>query len=76
MNTRQHYNFHQPKMHVTKYQKGIHYLGLKVYNNFPSHFKDTSNNPKNFELLLKQFLYLHSFYSLEEYFYYKSLQRY
>jgi len=44
MNTRQHYNFHQRKLNLTKYRKGIHYLGLKIYNNLLSQFKDTSNN--------------------------------
>jgi hypothetical protein len=59
INTRQHYNFHQPMRYVTKYIKRIYYLGLKVYSNLPSHTTDTSNNPKNFELWLKQFLSLY-----------------
>ena len=50
MNTRQHYRFNQCKSNLTKYKKGIHYIGLKIYNNLTLHFKDTSNKPKNFVL--------------------------
>jgi hypothetical protein len=70
INTRQHYNLHQPISNLTKYQKGIYYSGLKVYNNLPPHIKDTSDDIKKFEAHLKQFLHLHSFYSLQEYFHY------
>ena len=30
--TRQHTNFHHPSVNVTKYQKGVYYLGVKVFN--------------------------------------------
>jgi hypothetical protein len=68
INTTQHYNLHKPVSILTKYEEGIYYTGLRVYNNPPPHIKDTFDNPKNFELKLKQFLHLHSFYALEEYF--------
>ena len=66
VDTKQHTNFHQPTSNLTKYQKGIYYSGVRVYNNLPPHIKDISDDPKNFKLQLKQ-LYLYSFYSLEEY---------
>jgi hypothetical protein len=53
---------------LKKYQMGIKYLEIKVYNNLPSHIKDMSNNPKKFEIRLKQILQIYSFYSLQEYF--------
>jgi hypothetical protein len=56
INTRQHNNLHQPLSNLTKYQKGIYYSGLKVYNNLPPHIKDTSDDLKKFEAQLKQFL--------------------
>jgi len=71
--TRQHTNLHQPTSNLTKYQTGIYYSGVRVYNNLPPHIKDISDYPKSFELHLKRSLYLHSFYSLEEYFHYKYL---
>jgi hypothetical protein len=70
INTRQHTNLHQPTSNMTGYQQGIYYSGLRVYNNLPSHIKQLSGDPKNFELQLKKFVYLHSFYPLEEYFQY------
>jgi len=37
--TRQHANFHQPSVNVMKYQKGMYYLGVKVFNVLPSYIK-------------------------------------
>jgi hypothetical protein len=68
INTRQHLNLHQPLSTLTGYQQGIHYSGVRVYNNLPPHIKQLSDDTKNFKLQLKNFLCQHSFYSLEEYF--------
>jgi hypothetical protein len=68
--TRQHTNLHQPTSNLTGYQQGIYYSGVRVYNHLNSHIKQLSDDPKKFELQLKEFLYLRSFYSLEEYFKY------
>ena len=70
--TRQHANFHQPSVNVTKYQKGVYYLGVKVFNTLPSYIKKQFNNPKKFKACLQTFLCENSFYSLDEYF---ALQR-
>jgi hypothetical protein len=35
--TRQYANFHQPSVNVTKYQKAVYYLGVKVFNMLPSY---------------------------------------
>ena len=40
--TRQHANFHQPSMNLTKYQKGVYYLVVKVCNMLPSDKKKKS----------------------------------
>jgi hypothetical protein len=69
INIRQQQNLHQPLVNLRKFQKEINCLGTKVYNNLPQYIKDMSR----FEVQLKQFLYLHSFYSLQEYFFYKSV---
>jgi hypothetical protein len=66
--TRQQSNFHQPSANLTKYQKGVCYLGAKVFNKLPSYIKEEFNNPKKFKLILKKFLNEKSFYSLQEYF--------
>jgi len=64
----QHATFHQPSMNLTQYQKGVYYLGVKVFNMLPSYIKIESDNSKKFKLILQKFLYENSFDSLDEYF--------
>jgi hypothetical protein len=66
--TRQQSNFPQPSTNLTKYQKGVCYLGAKVFNKLPSSNKEEFDDPKKFKLILKKFLIEKSFYSLQEYF--------
>jgi len=68
INTRQHANFHQPSVNVAKFQKGVYYLGIEVFNALPSDMKTEFNNPKKFKVVLQKFLCEKSFYSLDEYF--------
>ena len=70
---RQFSNFYQLITNLTIYQRGVHYIGVKIFSNLPPYIKDISNNVKEFEICLKQFLHIHSFYSIEEYFQYKSI---
>ena len=65
---RQLHNFYHPLADLTVYQKGAHYMGIKIFNNLLPYIKGMSNKIKKFENCLKQFLHVHSFYSLEEYF--------
>ena len=53
--TRQHANFHQPSLNVTKYQKGVYCLGVKVFNILPSCIKTEFDNPKKFKAVLQKF---------------------
>jgi len=55
--TRQHLNFHQSSANLTKYQTGMYYMGLKIFNTLHVYIKQESDNPKKFESLLKKFLY-------------------
>ena len=66
--TRQHANFHHPSVNVAKYQKGVYYLGVKVFNMLPSYIKTEFDNPKKFKVVLQKFLQENAFYSLDEYF--------
>jgi hypothetical protein len=68
IDTRQHANFHQPSVSVTIYQKGVYYLGVNVFNMLRSYIKTEFDNPKKFKVVLQNFLYENSFYSLNEYF--------
>jgi hypothetical protein len=73
--TRQSNNFHQPINTLTMimYPGGMYYMSIKVLNNLPSCIKEACNNVRKFEISLKRFLYIHSFYSIEEYFQYQSV---
>jgi hypothetical protein len=61
--TRQLNNFYQPMTTLTTYQRGIHYMGVKIFNNLSQSIKEVSSNPRNFEICLKRFLHTHSFIS-------------
>jgi hypothetical protein len=67
INTRQHANLHLPLVNVTKYQKGVYYQGIKLFNALPSHIKVEFDNPMKFKRILQKFLHENSFYSLNEY---------
>jgi hypothetical protein len=81
--TRQFSNFYHPITNLTIYQRGVHYMGTKIFNNLPPYIEDISNNGKKFEICLKRFLHIflrslfkilkRSFYSIEEYFQHKSI---
>jgi len=46
INNRQHANLKQPSVNATKYQKGVHCIGVKVFNMLPFYIAE-SDNPKN-----------------------------
>jgi len=54
-NTRQHANLHQPSVNITKYQKAVYCLGVKVFNMLPPYIKTESDNPKKFKVVLQTF---------------------
>jgi len=54
--TRQQSDFHQPIANRAKYQKGIGYMGVKVFNRLPINIKKEFDNSKKFRHGLKNFL--------------------
>jgi hypothetical protein len=46
INSRQHTNFHLPSVNVAKYQKGVYYLGVKVFSALHPNIKTEFNNKK------------------------------
>jgi hypothetical protein len=48
------------------YQKGVYYVGIKIFNKLPIEIKNTSSNLSKFKSVLKNF-FKHSFYTIEEY---------
>jgi hypothetical protein len=68
INTRNKLNLHLPISNLSVYQKGTYYSGIKVFSSLPSQIKDLSHNRNQFKRALKNSLYFHSFYTLDEYF--------
>jgi len=71
--TRQFNKFYEPITNFTVCQRGVHYMGIKIFNSLPPYIKDISSNIRKFEIYLKRFLHIHTLYSIEEYFQYKSI---
>jgi hypothetical protein len=53
INTRTKSDFHRPPSHLSVYQKGTYYTGIKVFNILPVPIKDLSHNMKQFKSALK-----------------------
>jgi hypothetical protein len=68
INTRHRSDLHPPSINLTKYQKGVYYSVVKIFSHLPQNIKNLSWNVKKFKLVLKRFLLMGSFYSLDEYF--------
>jgi hypothetical protein len=54
------------KLKYTKKKKSVINIGTKIYNNLPGFVKE-GDNFNAFKKELKQFLLLHTFYSVEEF---------
>jgi len=54
--TRKQSDFHQLTANQTKYQKGIGYMAVKVFNRLPTNVKKEFGNSKNFRHNLKKVL--------------------
>ena len=61
-------DLYPPSIKLTKYQKGVYYSGIKIFNHLPQNIKNLSWNVNKFKLALKRFLLMGSFYKLDEYF--------
>jgi hypothetical protein len=61
ISTRNNLDLHYPQSHLSVYQKGAYYTGIKLFNKLPVPIKQLSHDAKQFKNGLKGFLYLHSF---------------
>jgi hypothetical protein len=64
-------NLYYPPANLSIYQRGTQFIGIKIFNNLPNNIKQLYGNINLFKKTLLQFLYLHSFYSIDEFFKYK-----
>jgi len=51
--TWQHLDFHYPSANLKKFQTGVHYMSVKIYNSLPIYIKNEINSTKKFESFLK-----------------------
>jgi len=65
INTRLSSDLHTPTVNLTTFQKGLFYFGIKFFNHFLTSIKNTSHDRNQFRSVLKSFLPLNSFYSVE-----------
>ena len=63
-----HHNFHYPSATLTKYQEGVLYMGINIYNSLPTYIKKELTDTNKFVSLTRNFLCENSFYSLEEFY--------
>ena len=52
--TRNNYNLHLPLSHLTKYQKGVHYAGIRIFNRLTRFHKEYSEWDKVIQKDLKE----------------------
>ena len=69
-NTKNKTNLHPPPSKLTVFQKGPYYSRIKAFNNLTTHVKNFLQTKKQFKRALEEFLHLHSFYSLNEFYNY------
>jgi hypothetical protein len=67
-NTGQGSNLYKPSSNLSLYQRGTYYMGIKIFNSLPPYLKKLHNDSRLFRLALKDYLYTHSFYTLQEYY--------
>ena len=48
-------NLHPPTANLTKFQKGVYYSAIKIFNNLPHEIKDLANDILPFRNALKRF---------------------
>jgi hypothetical protein len=69
-NTKKKSNLHPPPSKLTIFQSAPYYTGIKAFNNLPYYVKNLLQTKKEFKRALKEFLYSHSFYTLNEFYNY------
>jgi hypothetical protein len=66
--TRTIYYLHYPQTNLAQFQKGICYIGIKIFNHLPAYIKSRCNDLRSFKLQLTTFLFQNSFYTCDEFF--------
>jgi hypothetical protein len=73
-NTRNKSNLYLQQTRLAKYQKGVYFVSIKIFNHIPQGIKKRSGDTNKFKRKLKKFVLLGSFYPIEEFFGWTSLR--
>jgi hypothetical protein len=68
ISNKQTHDLYYHQTNLTQFQKGICYMGVKIFNHLPPEIKSMPNDTKSFKLKLTTFLLQNSFYTIEEFF--------
>jgi hypothetical protein len=68
INTRNKHHLHRPVANLSRFQKGVSYSGIRIFNSLPWSITNLKNEKTQFKVALKKFLNAHSFYSVDELF--------
>ena len=68
INTRNKFNLFPPLPRTAKFQKGVHYTCIKIFNTLPQHIKSLSQDINKFKKALKKCLLQGKFYTIDEYY--------
>jgi hypothetical protein len=66
VSTRCRYNLHVPNTNLSKYQKGVYYTGIQLFNNLPHTIRSLNHDIKKLKPVLKEYFLSYS-YSVEEF---------
>jgi hypothetical protein len=55
------------QVNLAIFSKGVYHMVIKVFSGLPDTLKINSSDPKKFKANLKEFLYMNSFYTVEEF---------
>jgi hypothetical protein len=61
------YSLDLPSTHLSSYQRGVYYSGVKLFNTLPVYITVLKNDKKQFRLTLRNYLQSNVFYSIDEF---------
>jgi hypothetical protein len=65
VNTRQNTDLHLISVRLTAFKERAYLTGIRIFNNLPANVKQLANKIELFKSVLKRYLLLQSFYSLD-----------
>jgi hypothetical protein len=67
INTRNKLQLYKMASNLALYQRGVYFMGIKVFNKLPGFIADIVSDKRRYILTLKKYVIEKSFYSLEDF---------